>query len=71
MKLREVFAKNVKKLRIEKGISQEELARLCGVHRTYMGLIERGKANVSIDNIEKIAEILWLKKYSDIGDMFI
>lgn len=58
MTLREIFAENVKRLRKEKGISQEELARLCGIHRTYMGLIERGKANVSIDNIEKIAAVI-------------
>lgn len=37
------------------GISQEELADLCGLHRTYVGSVERGERNISIDNMEAIA----------------
>ena len=47
------------------GISQEELADLAGLHRTYVGSIERGERNVSIDNIERLADALEL----DVVDM--
>jgi len=40
------------------GISQELLGELAGLHRTYVGGIERGERNVSIDNIERLAEAL-------------
>lgn len=56
--LRERFAKNIRELRLKKGISQEDLAFACGLHRTYVSDIERAKRNVSIDNIEKIAGAL-------------
>lgn len=54
--LREVFANNIKEVRLSKQLSQEELADLCGLHRTYISDIERGTRNVSIDNIERIAK---------------
>jgi len=53
--LRSLFAKNIRKARMEKKLSQEALAELCGLHRTYIGSIERAERNVSIDNIERIA----------------
>ena len=56
--LRKVFAANVKRLRKEAGWSQEAFADLCGLHRTYIGSIERAERNVSIDNIERIASAL-------------
>ncbi|MGH9402368.1 MAG: helix-turn-helix domain-containing protein [Terriglobia bacterium] len=40
---------------MKKGISQEELAERCGVHRTYMGRIERGETNITLTNIHKLA----------------
>lgn len=46
----------IKKLREKKGISQEALAEEAGIHRTYMGRVERGKQNISLLNIIKIAE---------------
>ena len=52
---RDVLAKRIRELRLEKGWSQEALADACGLHRTYIGDIERRERNVSIDNIEKIA----------------
>jgi len=48
----------VRKFRTSAGISQEELAFLCGLHRTYISDIERGIRNVSIENIERIAQAL-------------
>ncbi|UGA36197.1 helix-turn-helix transcriptional regulator [Chromobacterium haemolyticum] len=50
-----VFAANVRKRRLELGLSQEELAERAGVHRTYVGMLERGEKNVTIYNIERIA----------------
>lgn len=56
--LRTRFGKRVRDLRKQKGWSQEELADKVGLHRTYIGTIERGEQNVSIDNIEKVAKTL-------------
>lgn len=52
MNLMHIFATNVKKYRIEKGLSQEALAELAGLHRTYVSAVERERRNISIDNIE-------------------
>lgn len=61
--LRVTFAKNVKKIRQDNHLSQEELAFACDLHRTYISDIERSKRNVSIDNIEKIAAALRVPPY--------
>lgn len=53
-----VFATNVRRRRLELGLSQEELAEAAGVHRTYVGMLERGEKNVTIYNIERIAAAL-------------
>jgi transcriptional regulator with XRE-family HTH domain len=55
---RSTLARNIRRLRAERGISQEELGDLAGLHRTYVGSIERGERNVSIDNIGKLAAAL-------------
>ena len=50
-----IFADNVRRQRLELGLSQEELAERAGVHRTYVGMLERREKNVTIYNIERIA----------------
>lgn len=52
------FGKNVRKLREAKGFSQEELAYLANLHRTYISSLERGERNVSLVNIKKMAKAL-------------
>jgi len=54
----EIFGRNVQKIRKEKHISQEKLAEISGVHRTYVGMIERAEKNITLRNIEKIAKAL-------------
>ncbi|GHT35852.1 transcriptional regulator [Bacteroidia bacterium] len=54
----EIFGDNVQKYRKEKQISQEKLAELAGVHRTYIGMIERAEKNITLRNMEKIAKAL-------------
>lgn len=49
------FGAAVRAVRIERGVSQERLAELAGVHRTYVGSVERGERNVSLINIARIA----------------
>lgn len=52
------FGKNVQKQRSIRHLSQEKLAELAGVHRTYIGMIERAEKNITLINIEKIAKAL-------------
>lgn len=55
----------MRRLRADAGLSQEMLAELCGLHRTYIGSVERCERNVSVDNIERIAMALQV----DISDL--
>jgi len=54
------FGKAIRQIRLEKHISQEELADMCGLHRTYLSDVELGKRNISLENIEKLANSLGL-----------
>ncbi|MBE9013914.1 helix-turn-helix transcriptional regulator [Pseudanabaenaceae cyanobacterium LEGE 13415] len=56
--LRDRFGARVRCLRTARGLSQEAFAELACLHRTYLGAIERGERNVSLDNIGKIATAL-------------
>jgi transcriptional regulator with XRE-family HTH domain len=55
---RERLARHLRALRASQGLSQEALADLAGLHRTYVGSIERKERNVSLDNVEKLAHAL-------------
>jgi transcriptional regulator with XRE-family HTH domain len=52
------FGDKVREFRKEKGYSQEKLAHLADLHRTYIGMIERAEKNITLINIEKIAKAL-------------
>jgi transcriptional regulator with XRE-family HTH domain len=54
--LRDVLAKNMRKLRARLELSQEALAHECGLNRTYLSSIERAERNISIDNVARIAK---------------
>lgn len=59
------FARLLKSERLARGISQEALAELAGLHRTYVGSVERGERNIAVDNMEALAKALNL----DISDL--
>ncbi len=58
MDLRTIFARNLKRLRTEAGLSQEELAFRAGLDRTYISALERGLYSASIVTIERLAKAL-------------
>jgi transcriptional regulator with XRE-family HTH domain len=60
---REVLALNLIRLRGERGWSQEALAFESGFHRTFIGHVERQARNISLDNIERLAQALQLETY--------
>ena len=61
----ELIGKKIRELRLKQGFSQEELADSAGVARAYMGRVERGEQNISIQNLIKIALALKL----EVGDL--
>lgn len=54
----EKFGQKIRDERLKQNLSQEELAAKAGVHRTYIGMIERAEKNITLANIEKIANAL-------------
>lgn len=62
------FGNKVRSERLMLGISQEELAARAGVHRTYIGMIERAEKNITLENIEKLCKALGLKLSDLFGD---
>jgi transcriptional regulator with XRE-family HTH domain len=60
------FGKRLRKIRREKGYSQEKLAEIASLHRNYIGMIERGERTVSLLNIKKLARALKI----EIKDLF-
>lgn len=63
MDLLHIFGMNVRRRREAMGISQEKFAELCGLHRTYISDLERFQRNISINNIERIANALGIDAY--------
>lgn len=55
---RQRFAENLRETRKAQGLSQEGLGELADLHRTYIGAVERGERNISIDNMERLAHAL-------------
>ncbi len=62
------FGERVRQLRKQKDISQEELAHRADLHRTYIGMIERAEKNITLLNIEKIANALEVKVSEILND---
>jgi len=60
------FGRRVRQVRLKQGMSQEELAYRAGLHRTYVGMIERAEKNITLRNIRKIADALGVT----IGELF-
>ncbi len=58
--IRKRFGARVRQLRTERGLSQEAFADKAGLHRTYIGAIERGEQNLSLVNVERLAATLGL-----------
>lgn len=63
MDIIKVFSQNVRKYRIMRDLSQEQFAEKCGLHRTYISSIERFQRNVSLENIQRIADALGIEVY--------
>lgn len=68
---RVAFGRRVRELRLQAGLSQEALADRASLHRTYVGSVERGQRNVSLDNIHALADALSVRPHDlflDVGD---
>lgn len=63
MDIIKVFGTNVRKYRTERKLSQEAFADQCGLHRTYISAIERFQRNVSLENVQRIADALGMEAY--------
>lgn len=63
MNICEKFGRNVFYYRSKKGLSQEKLAELSNLHRTYISAVERGIRSISLNNIEKIAKALEIPEW--------
>lgn len=66
MDIKKTFGARIRELRKKNWWSQEEFASKCKLHRTYIGIVERWEKNLSLENIEKMAKILWV----EIKDLF-
>lgn len=64
MNIIKVFGTNLRKKRIEKGLSQEKFAELCNLHRTYISDIECFTRNISLETVQKIADALEIDSYT-------
>lgn len=71
MDVKTIFGKTIRKYRLNKNLSQEDLAELSGLHRTYISEVERGGRNISIENIYKICFALRIKVHEVFKNMGI
>jgi len=60
------FGNKVREERLKRNLNQEKFAELVGVHRTYIGMVERAEKNITLKNIKRISDALGLK----IKDLF-
>lgn len=65
--LQKVVGRNLRAYRLERGLSQEDFAEVVGVHRTYMGGLERGERNLTLQTVERIAEVLGVEPRKLLG----
>jgi transcriptional regulator with XRE-family HTH domain len=56
--INQIVRENIRRVRIEKGLTQEKLALKTGLHRAYIGQVERGERNIGLTNLDKIAKAL-------------
>ncbi len=63
MDIIKVFGENVRFHRLQMGLSQEKFGEICGLHRTYISDIECFQRNISLENVQKIANALHLEPY--------
>lgn len=56
--LQKIVGRNLRRYRLERGFSQEAFADHMGVHRTYMGAVERGERNLTLQTLERLAEFI-------------
>lgn len=63
MDIIKVFGNNLKKYRMAIGMSQEEFAEKCGLHRTYISAVECHRRSISLENIQRIADTLGIETY--------
>lgn len=63
MDIVKVFGNNLRKYRNELGLSQEAFAEKCGLHRTYISAIECYRRSISLENIQRIADVLGIETF--------
>lgn len=59
--LQKILGRNLRRYREQRGLSQEDFAEVVGVHRTYMGGIERGERNLTLRSVERLAAVLGME----------
>ena len=67
--LQKALGKRIRELRLKKGFSQESFADHCGLHRTYMGGIERGERNLTIQTMATVAKGLGMTMSDLLADI--
>ncbi len=63
------FGEKVREERLKRGLTQEELGKIAGKHRTYIGAVERGEKNLTLSNLQKIAKTLNVKTAKLLEDL--